>query len=250
LMEMARCGAKSQIILGITGGKPAHSSWSLRNHDGILCAPPKPCHTLSCYWAGYQAESGRQLRNGASDAAHGESFSDASIVGLHRRCCPSAVGWLVMPLVVNAVDAVLARWTSAHVGKKVGKLVPSGTDVNPSPAVVRIVSRASRAHGRPDAIFRCVNTPVARYAARATVLQFSRRRRLGVEASTACRLAISNVLCSDHSLGSAIAQEQPIGGGVTDVIRTFCLADSHKPSEPLSRNLGRSNHMSPLYHED
>lgn len=63
-----------------------------------------------------QAEMARQRLGSASDSVHGEKNGSTLVLSLNCRRRPSTIRGLVSPLVINAVNGMLRRWSVAHVG--------------------------------------------------------------------------------------------------------------------------------------
>ncbi len=81
----------------------------------------------------------------------------ATIPSLLVLCSPSAIGRLVIAVIVDAVNRH-AFWARSHVGNKLSEAVlPFVAHGNPAPAVVWIplvaLVKAARFHVRPDAVF-------------------------------------------------------------------------------------------------
>lgn len=79
----------------------------------------------------------------------------ASVVLLLNCCGPAAVAWLVVPVYVNAVDAVRAGWRLAHIAQEcLERLSPCLADFNSSTTIVFVLRksfvRASLDHCFPD----------------------------------------------------------------------------------------------------
>lgn len=81
------------------------------------------------------------------------------IAPLLKTCRPSAVPWLVVPIVIDAVDRVLGRRLPSHVGKEVEIRVEptlADRDASASVAVVHPVARIQAAlfHAYPRQVLR------------------------------------------------------------------------------------------------
>jgi len=89
-----------------------------------------------------------------------------SIAILNTPKHPSAIGWFVIAIVIDAVDRMLRRWSLTHIGKecRVG-VAPSlaNTDAAPAPETVAFGSRIRAAldHLGPAIVFGCAFSHVA-----------------------------------------------------------------------------------------
>ena len=86
-----------------------------------------------------------------------KQVSATGISHLLSLCCPAAIAWLVVAVIVNPVNRVGLTWLSSHVIQEVLKrLTPSATDRNASPSVSVIPWRvrvgASLNHPMPSRI--------------------------------------------------------------------------------------------------
>ena len=97
---------------------------------------------------------------GIVDAVNRHRTHVTLILGsLLYRCCPSAVSRFVVSVGVQPVDRMVERRAFAHIGKKRDKRVlPSLTDANAAPAILREVLVADlfapRLHADPNTIGR------------------------------------------------------------------------------------------------
>jgi hypothetical protein len=85
---------------------------------------------------------------------------------------------------------------------------------------------------------------------RVPVFKFALRCDLGVVTTATLRLSSPDVLCANDALSAAVTPKQPIRSRVADRCGTLSLTNGHQSAEPLSRNLGRKHHISPLYHDN
>lgn len=70
---------------------------------------------------------------------------------------PSTISWLIVAVVVYAVERMLIRRGMPHILKKIQKVHPAVTHFNAAPAIVRIPLeiriQAASFHGRPNAMY-------------------------------------------------------------------------------------------------
>lgn len=130
----------------------------------------------------------------------------AAIVPLLKAGRPSAIAGLIMSVVVDAINGVLARRSVPHVCKEsVERISPSGAHSNTAPAVVWIASRtgyeASRLHTGPHSVSHRVSQPVRR------VLH---GRDDGAIATATLRLSKSQIAAFSSRLVAAFAYALPI----------------------------------------
>ncbi len=80
------------------------------------------------------------------------------IDGLFCSRCPSAIGRLIVAVIVDTFNRMVFGWSLAHVCNKVFKTLPSGANRNPATAVVtkRFIFGVftSLSHAAPTGIFR------------------------------------------------------------------------------------------------
>lgn len=84
----------------------------------------------------------------------GRSFlppSGTAVVGLCLCRGPSAVFWIVRPVIVDSVECV-AVWYWSHVGKESREVLPTFADRDASTAVVGILRRGRAEAPRPHAL--------------------------------------------------------------------------------------------------
>jgi len=77
---------------------------------------------------------------------------------LFGHSCPSAIGWFVVSIIVDALNRVAGTWSQSHVGKKVEeRRTPAVTDRDSSPAIVPVVrvigTMTTPHHGIPSLEF-------------------------------------------------------------------------------------------------
>lgn len=130
---------------------------------------------------------------------------------------PSTIRRLVMPVIVNPVDARTRR-PAAHVGQEVGEVQPAVTDANASAAVAGILRvvriETSPLHVHPDHV-----GPAARSRLRVPVRSVARRRGRAVQTAARPRVAAyqaSGVHRRPLSAG-ALTHPRAASGGLVDM---------------------------------
>lgn len=139
----------------------------------------------------------------------------ASILRLLRLRGPSAIFRLVVPVVVDAIDAQIQARLVAHIRDEVLEVMaPSIADRNSTSSVIGEVCNvrigASVDHGVPGAVL----TPIRRSSEAISSTGVSVRdvvssHLLSVVAAAACRRSIREAATDDLSCGSAIAAARP-----------------------------------------
>lgn len=135
----------------------------------------------------------------------------ALVVVLLGGCRPSAILDAVIPLVVDAVDAVVLRGSPAHVGQEVLEDVPPLADRDTTRPVVGVVTVvwvfASTEHCGPGAIFRslvpisALPVPAARFA--------QLYSQLSAKAPTGIGHTSPEYIAGDQALLAAVAATPP-----------------------------------------
>lgn len=148
---------------------------------------------------------------------------------------PAAVTWLVVAIVVVALDGVALAGTLAHVGEECGELQPSLTDFDAAPAVaVEMLSGfwigTARNHRYPRTI-RQRSGPSIRGMA---VLG----RAIDLKASTTSMMARSKIATASYSHLSAITLESPD----RSIPATSCALNNDQSFETLSCQVNHGWH--------
>lgn len=149
--------------------------------------------------------SSSPLLNHKRFSADGNEMGSSGVRGLLAFCCPSAILWAVVSVVVYSINGVAVAGPRSHISIKVLERVqPAFADDNPASAVigVALVTRidAPSFHVRP----RLVLTGFVH-----SVTNDSREIDLQCQASTAKTLVHSQRVAADFSLGSARAPAEP-----------------------------------------
>src|SRR6266540_4838264 len=84
---------------------------------------------------------------------------DPTVIGLFEDCCPAAVAWLVIPVVVDSVQAQVRGRAWTNVGIEGLEALPPRLADRDSPTAVAVIARIVRVmaplqHLRPDHILR------------------------------------------------------------------------------------------------
>ncbi len=187
------------------------------------------------------AETGLPLRDRHAPAV--ELYKDvlALVVVLLKACRPTAIVRFIVPVIVDAVDAVLRRRARTHVGIEICEVVPSLTDLDPAPAIVGELViggvDAALADATPDAPFGGFCPPMGSEAL---------HRYLAPEAPARTRPPTSNVETRTGYLVSTVAPEQPLrlplcgSTGLLDAHQTPVAEASHILDRLHENNMGIS----------
>ena len=147
-----------------------------------------------------------------------------AISNLLRLCCPAAVRWLVVAVVVYAVQGMLRVWVASHVGQEVLVRPPTLTDLNPATPVVgppisfRI--QTSIKHGCPGLVFS--RAPCFSMFPTTTPATFSS--------------SYTEMGSTSNKLFPAMAQTAPSCGPVRAI---GCAGDNKKRPETLSSHINK-----------
>lgn len=129
-----------------------------------LRRPPQPSHPGSQQLS-FDPSFARPLHQGLCFAEGSNQPIVALVVALLKRRGPAAVGWLVVAVVLAALDGVLGRRARPHVRQERREAVPpSLAHVNATPSISTIEAitwiSAAHLHGNPDQVFGCVRQAV------------------------------------------------------------------------------------------
>lgn len=156
-----------------------------------------------------------------------------TIATLLFGCCPSTVLWTVRSIVVNAINAMLLRWTLAHVRKKVRKGdFPTLAQYDASTAVVRVrwiirvVTPSSHVH--PNSMLGRTCSPVSN----TTV-----RELFSVNTPTTMRVPSNSFSADNNDRVPAVACAQP---SCKSLFVSSVTLKYDKPSESLSSQVFHS----------
>lgn len=154
----------------------------------------------------------------------------AFVVRLLNIIRPSAVLWRVWPIVVDALNRVLWRWSLPHVGVEVLKgIEPAFTHDNASPAVTRIRRdvgiSATRLDVRPTAILRSVDHAVCGIGGACGFTY---------KATAASSMPAAQVSTCCDNLSSAITNAAPDSASRSVTMR---VSQHNKPGKALPANV-------------
>ncbi len=129
-----------------------------------------------------------------------------TIARLFMRGRPAAVVRFVVTIIVDAVNAVLARWSRPHILIKHLEGMPAVAHFNSSPTVTEILGTrstvASPDHAMPDEVFR-KRTQAIR--------SMSLRCFISLKTSTALRVTITKTLPRNCAFHATLASTHPHG---------------------------------------
>lgn len=164
-------------------------------------------------------------------AVERKHFLGASIAGLLFSRRPSAVGWLVVSVVVYAVYLMSCGWPLSHVGQEVCKRLPSFADGDATSAVSRITNvcfpLASSSHHAPTGI---------RKTSGLAMRNASLTSYVALEASTASLSPTHESAPVGQASRSAVAFALPNQEGVPSA---SCEPNHCQSSKPLSCKVWR-----------
>ncbi len=136
----------------------------------------------------------------------------ALVALLLRACGPTAIGWLVGTVVVNAVKRVVLRRPTAHVGKEECVYAPAVTHANAAAAIIHIrlvlLVYTSLNHVGPSRKFRSPSG-----AFRVSVHRQGETYAFHSEASTARSVAGAEASAGNYPSVSTVAATDPVGTG-------------------------------------
>lgn len=123
---------------------------------------------------------------------------------------PATIAWLVVAIVVDAINRMLGRGTDAYVSKEILKFKPSVADFYSSAAVPRVtlfvrVSAAPK-HSRPYFVFRPLAT---RHRSVGTVAKINLAHPQVAETSATSRLTAKQVGRKNNRFISVLAKAAP-----------------------------------------
>lgn len=178
-------------------------------------------------------------------SADGNHPVRASIAGLLAGRSPATVAWLIIPIIVFALDAVHPGWLQSHVSQEVFELQPASTHFD-APTAIAVIALcfwvlATQLHGSPGAPFR-------RYLAAFGVAMFDSYRPLEnfrevpTQASAGLCVTTSKPDTGCGVLFAAVAVAEP-----KDVPPTIdpVLSNYRKPAKSQSGNLNSLWHVLP-----
>jgi hypothetical protein len=181
-----------------------------RGEDGLLFGHPTSQSLVEGLAS--QADDLAPFGDGLRIAAHGDTTVRAHVSSLLGVGCPSAVSRFVVPVDIDSIDRELARWSSAHVGKKVFERLPASANLDATTAVdvELVVPRvlATREHLGPCAILGRLLS-VAAFAV--TALYFGAVLASAIDSIAATRLGSARAQqeAGQHLLGAAGAATKP-----------------------------------------
>jgi len=157
------------------------------------------------------------------------SFSSAPIVCLLFGCCPTAIPWRVISIVVDSIKS-FTLGASTHVGKKLFVFAPSTADANTS-APVLIISRivrilASLTHGRPTPIF-CRDLAIPRICF--TMSKMKAPIYIAMEAAARLCVPLGQIKIKNRNLLSTIAATNPFSARMLIALIALQYDKSTKP---------------------
>ena len=139
-------------------------------------------------------------------------WSLALVKTLFFRCGPTTIAGLIVPVVIDAVDAMFGRGAVAHISQEVLEgVTPALADRNPAATVPRPVFTlrvcAAIDHMSPRSIFR--GTPLS--SACMTMLQTCLCRPFSLQTAAALRMSGLEVVSGCNCFSAAITSTSPDG---------------------------------------
>ena len=172
----------------------------------------------------------------------------ASVAGLLFGRSPAAISWLVVAVIVDAVEAMFGARASVHIGKKVDVIAPSFTNGDAATSVMLPLwvfwVAATIQHAAPRSIFWCLGFPL--FVSPLAVGPFTTSETLvsivTAKASAGQGSSLSEKGAGGEMLSSAIAETSPF-------LTVFEIFHGNKSPEPLARNVNEGDHCNRIAKE-
>jgi len=183
------------------------------------------------------------LRDGCCLSVDRQEPIAAPVRGLLLAGCPTAVGRLVVSVVVDAVDRVTPARSFSHVGQEVfERSSPSLADFDASPAVPAISDAsfvlAPCDHRRPNAIL--VSHRVASAMAMACIASIAVGSVLSIKAAARLGSSASEALPLGSVLFAAVTSAEPASLSFWRILRS---PNNHKTPETPARQINEFAHQ-------
>jgi hypothetical protein len=163
------------------------------------------------------------------------SFEWASILNLLRTGRPSAIRWLIIAIIIDAIYRQFWTRTPAHISQEIAKIFPSFTNTDSSASPVspfRILGiRAALNHSSPNIIF-CGSF----FPSIFSMLEIPISMMTATTAGSSASIFSREIIAKKHFFYSAVASAKPSRATFADF---RCSANNQEPVKSLARPINK-----------